>query len=127
MRHLVIDFWGCLRFPSEGQARQLLGEICAELELKPMAPPLVRWVTDGGLNDGMSGIVLIAESHIAFHDFRTHQQAYFDIISCKPFAFAPILARLIECFRPRAWNVKKIERLSLGVKSFQEEIEARAQ
>jgi S-adenosylmethionine decarboxylase len=59
---------------------------------------------------GVSGFVLIAESHIAIHTFPEHQQVWVDVFSCKGFDEIPAIDRIVEAFTLSATRVNKLER-----------------
>jgi S-adenosylmethionine decarboxylase len=59
---------------------------------------------------GVSGFVLIAESHIAVHTFPQHQQVWVDIFSCKGFDELPAIDRIVEAFGLQDTRIHKLER-----------------
>ncbi len=54
---------------------------------------------------GITGIVIIAESHLTFHSFVEKDFFFFDAFSCKPFNTDRMVEYVIEAF-----DVKKYER-----------------
>jgi S-adenosylmethionine decarboxylase len=59
---------------------------------------------------GVSGFVLIAESHIAVHTFPEHRQVWVDIFSCKGFDDVPAIDKIVDAFSLRSARVHKLER-----------------
>ena len=60
---------------------------------------------------GVSGVVVIAESHVAIHTWPEHGFAAVDIFSCSPsLDVASIRAALEEGLRPNRVNAQTIER-----------------
>jgi S-adenosylmethionine decarboxylase len=59
---------------------------------------------------GVSGFVLIAESHIAVHTFPEHQQVWVDIFSCKGFDEVPAIDKIVDAFGLVSTRVNKLER-----------------
>jgi S-adenosylmethionine decarboxylase len=59
---------------------------------------------------GVSGFVLIAESHIAVHTFPEHQQVWVDIFSCKGFDEIPAIDKIVEAFSLQDTRIHKLER-----------------
>jgi len=59
---------------------------------------------------GVSGFVLIAESHIAVHTFPEHGQVWVDIFSCKGFDDIPAIDKIVDAFSLRSTRVHKLER-----------------
>lgn len=54
---------------------------------------------------GITGVVIIAESHLTFHSFTEKDYFFFDIFSCKPFDTDLVERHVIETF-----GVKRHER-----------------
>lgn len=59
---------------------------------------------------GVSGFVLIAESHIAVHTFPGHGQVWVDIFSCKGFDEVPAIDKIVDAFSLRHSRVHTLER-----------------
>ena len=86
--HLTIDGYG--RNPdilqSEGFIYQLLDQYPVERGMTRIAPPYVlRYVGAKPEEWGVSGFVLIAESHISIHTFLEWCYVNVDVFSCKSF------------------------------------------
>ncbi|MDH4380125.1 MAG: S-adenosylmethionine decarboxylase [Vampirovibrionales bacterium] len=47
---------------------------------------------------GITGMVIIAESHITFHSFVEKDYFFFDLFSCKPFDVNPVKQIVAEAF-----------------------------
>lgn len=54
---------------------------------------------------GITGVVVIAESHITFHSFTEKDYFFFDIFSCKNFDVEQVVRYVVDAF-----GVKKYER-----------------
>jgi S-adenosylmethionine decarboxylase len=52
---------------------------------KMTLPLVVPWMDNGATVEGISGFVMIAESHISIHTFPEKNYIFIDIFSCKPF------------------------------------------
>ena len=60
---------------------------------------------------GLSGVVVIAESHITIHTWPEHQYSAIDIFTCGEDNIAQkIYEEIIEAFAPTTHSVKKITR-----------------
>lgn len=59
---------------------------------------------------GVSGFVLIAESHIAIHTFPEHGQVWVDVFSCKGFDDDPAISPILETFRIQSHRIHRLER-----------------
>ena len=60
---------------------------------------------------GLSGVVVIAESHITIHTWPEHQYSAIDIFTCGEENIAKsIYENIIDAFTPEAHSFQKIER-----------------
>jgi len=86
--HLMLDCYGC---PKEKLADmdlifETLDAFPAKIGMHKIMPPSVFKYTGKVPEDwGISGVVLIAESHISIHTFPDKEHAFIDIFSCKNF------------------------------------------
>ena len=87
--HLLLEAYGS---PKEklsdiGAISDLLDVYPEKLEMHKIMPPYVFKYDGGSVKEdwGISGIVLIAESHIALHTFPDKEFFTLDIFSCKDF------------------------------------------
>ncbi len=86
--HLIIDGFGGNRslLESEELVHQLLDDYPSQIGMTKVAPPYVfRYVGSKPEDWGISGFVLIAESHISIHTFPERCYVNIDIFSCKDF------------------------------------------
>jgi len=86
--HLIIDGYSSNSdiLQSEEFIYQLLDQYPAEIGMTKIAPPYVlRYVGAKPEEWGVSGFVLIAESHISIHTFVEQRYVNIDIFSCKSF------------------------------------------
>lgn len=87
--HLIVDGYGNNPelFANEGLIYQLLDQYPAEIGLTKIAPPFVfKYVGKvNPANWGVSGVVLVAESHIGIHTWVERRFVNIDIFSCKSF------------------------------------------
>jgi S-adenosylmethionine decarboxylase len=86
--HLIIDGFGSnpKLLESEDLLYQLLDDYPAQIGMTKVAPPHVfRYVGSKPEDWGISGFVLIAESHISIHTFPERGYVNIDIFSCKDF------------------------------------------
>jgi S-adenosylmethionine decarboxylase len=83
--HLIIDGYGSNSeiLQSEEFIYQLLDQYPAEIGMTKISSPLVLRYT--GEDWGISGFVLIAESHISIHTFVERCYVNIDVFSCKDF------------------------------------------
>ncbi len=86
--HLIIDgFGGNPRIlESEELIYQLLDHSPSQIGMTKIAPPYVfRYLGSKPEDWGISGFVLIAESHISIHTFPERCLVNIDVFSCKDF------------------------------------------
>jgi|SRR3989338_408334 len=105
--HLTLDGYGS---PKEKLAdKKLVTEALLNLpnllEMKRISKPQVLWYTGLIPEDcGVSGIVMIAESHISIHTFQEKNFITADVYSCKPFD----TEKTIEFFK-KQFGIKNLE------------------
>jgi len=86
--HVAIDGYGGdpKTLANEELVRALLDRFPAEIGMTKIAPPYVYRYDAGRPEDsGVSGFVLIAESHISIHTFPERGHVWVDVFSCKGF------------------------------------------
>ena len=86
--HLIADCYGCDRQRLEDLSLiyNFLGEYPAQMKMTKIMPPYVfRYDAKNPEDWGISGFVLIAESHISIHTFPEKNYLSLDIFSCKEF------------------------------------------
>jgi S-adenosylmethionine decarboxylase len=97
--HLAIDGYG--RDPNvmadEVLVRQLLDSYPAEIGMTKICEPyVVRYVGSKPEDWGVSGFVMIAESHISIHTFVERSFVNIDVFSCKEFDADKVVRDLTE-------------------------------
>ena len=100
--HLTIDGFGGNpeRLASEELVRALLDGCPERIGMTKIAPPFVqRYVGRKPEDWGVSGFVLIAESHIAIHTFPERGIVWADIFSCKGFDADEAVLSVAEAFQ----------------------------
>ena len=86
--HLIIDGYSSNSdiLQSEEFIYQLLDQYPAEIGMTKICPPYVlRYVGAKPEEWGVSGFVMIAESHISIHTFVEQKYLNIDVFSCKNF------------------------------------------
>jgi S-adenosylmethionine decarboxylase len=86
--HLMVDGYGCdpSRLNDKDFIHRFLDEFPEDIGMTKLMSPYVASYTedDRGLT-GLSGFVLIAESHVSIHTFPLEGYVSIDVFSCKPF------------------------------------------
>jgi S-adenosylmethionine decarboxylase len=86
--HLIIDGFGANPsiLENEELIYHFLDEYPSRIDMTKVAPPYVfRYVGTKPQDWGVSGFVVIAESHISIHTFPERRLVNVDIFSCKEF------------------------------------------
>jgi len=89
--HLTLDLYGCdhEKLGSHEFITKVLNEMPEELGMNKFSDPQVTEVPGQGLDSfdrgGVTGFVILVESHMAIHTFPEDGYASFDIFSCKEF------------------------------------------
>jgi S-adenosylmethionine decarboxylase len=99
--HLTIDGFGGDRelLSSESLVHSLLDTYPAEINMTKISEPFVLQYTGEKPEDwGVTGFVIIAESHISVHTFPERGYVWVDVFSCKEFEADGAVDRIIETF-----------------------------
>ena len=86
--HLMLELYGCDRqlLSNEPLIRRVLDEYPARVDMEKVSPVhLYNIETSNPLDAGLSGFVVIAQSHISLHAWPEYGEVAIDICSCKDF------------------------------------------
>jgi S-adenosylmethionine decarboxylase len=111
--HLVFDGHGCPaeRLSDLDGLYALLDRLPDQIGMTKIMPPYVfRHGRPGQPAAGLSGFVLIAESHISVHTFPDQGFANADVFSCEPFDAGIVLSALKKAFAPGRVEWKLFDR-----------------
>jgi S-adenosylmethionine decarboxylase len=85
-KHLIADMYGVEpnRLADAGFLRDVLAEATRASGLRPIAEPVVVpfAARSGCATSGVTGFILLAESHIALHTYPEHGFAGVDVFTC---------------------------------------------
>jgi len=87
--HLMLELYGCDRslLTNEELIRRVLDEYPARVDMERVSPVhLYDIETSNPLDAGLSGFVVIAQSHISLHAWPEYGEVDIDICSCKEFS-----------------------------------------
>ncbi len=113
--HLTLDLYECdeEKLSDINFIYRILDELPDLMEMRKISSPQVV-LHKGNPNSfdkgGISGFVLIAESHVSIHTFIGYGFASIDVFSCKPFNKEKIKNYLIENFGAKKVEENFIER-----------------
>ena len=121
--HLTADLRGCAATNAVMTAPVALGTAClaavAAAGLTPVGELFHRFATtDGAASAGITGVVLLAESHVAVHTWPELGAATLDVYVCNLGAdnsrrAEALLATLIDAFAPTSVERHALERGAL--------------
>jgi S-adenosylmethionine decarboxylase len=99
--HLMLELYGCSRevLTNEPLLRRVLDEYPGQVGMEKVSPVhLYDIETSNPLDAGMSGFVVIAQSHISMHAWPEYGEVDIDICSCKEFSQEDAIAFAREMF-----------------------------
>lgn len=111
--HLILDGYGCDRSKLEdiNLIYSFLDESPPQMEMTKIMPPYVFRYNGAIPEDwGISGFVLIAESHISIHTFPDKQYLSVDMFSCKPFDTQKAVETIQKYFSVVKYEIKVLDR-----------------
>lgn len=104
--HLIADFWQCERLDDialmESAMRAAVdaaGATLLHIHLHHFSP-----------NGGVSGVAVLAESHISVHTWPEYGFAAFDVFMCGDAKPELAIEHLAEVFQPQGMDLKTLER-----------------
>ena len=101
--HLLIDGYGgdAARLWDAEELKRFLDEYPLTLNMTKLCEPQVLTYEGPKVEDhGVSGFVVIAESHISFHTFPNRGYVNIDVFSCKSFDSEKVIRDVRGAFRP---------------------------
>jgi len=103
MRHVMLDLYGCdpALLADEAHLRRVLDEYPARIGMQKVSPVSLRDIrTSNPLDDGFSGFVIIATSHVSLHAWPPYGMVNLDIFSCNEFDEDEVIAFARAMFAP---------------------------
>jgi|TARA_Y100000310_G_scaffold345431_1_gene464932 S-adenosylmethionine decarboxylase len=112
-QHLTIDASSCngKKLTSQSRVYDILNNLPGKLGMIKMTlPHVVKWLDPGATIEGISGFVMIAESHISIHTFPEKDYVFIDVFSCKGFDVDNAVKLLVSAFEAKKHTKKVIKR-----------------
>ena len=100
--HLMLELYGCNRqlLSDEKLIRRVLNEFPGQVGMEKVSPVYLSQIeTSNPLDAGLSGFVIIAQSHISLHAWPEYGEVDIDICSCKEFSQENAIAFAKEMFK----------------------------
>jgi len=111
--HLMMDGYGCdpALLDDINYIYDFLSDYPAEMAMTKIMPPYVfRYEARKPEDSGISGFVLIAESHISIHTFPEKNYLSLDIFSCKPFDVDKAVKAVAKYFKIKKKELNVVNR-----------------
>jgi len=106
--NVFFDCSGCKKnsLNNKEKIKDFLIKLSDSIEMKRLCEPVIVFHEHSNPNEsGITGFVIIAESHISIHTYPEKSEAFVDVFSCTEFDFNKVIYVLNEFFSP-----KKIEK-----------------
>ncbi|MEK7451294.1 MAG: adenosylmethionine decarboxylase [Patescibacteria group bacterium] len=106
-KHLMVDAYGIKEKKlKDGKAiKNLLRGLPKKFKMRPLSSVVVKKVaTDHYPNWGISGFIMLYESHISLHTWPEEEYVAMDLYSCKDFNDKAIVEYL-----KKFWDAKKMK------------------
>lgn len=100
--HLMLELYNCDRklLEDEPLLRRVLDEYPAQIGMEKVSPVhLYDIATPNPLDAGMSGFVIIAQSHVSLHAWPEYNEVDIDICSCQEFSQEDAIAFAKQMFQ----------------------------
>ena len=113
MLHVMLDLYGCNAnlLENEAHLREVLDQYPARIGMLKVGPIELRYIkTNNPSDDGYSGFVIIATSHISLHAWAPYGMVNIDIFSCEDFDVASTVAFARRVFQTDDIEVHAIQR-----------------
>ena len=112
--HLIIDLKGCKNLERLSDKRfieSFLLELVRIAKMKAITKPNVLYYEHEDREEsGVTGFVIIAESHVSVHTYPFKESLYLDLFSCKIFDSKKITDYIKETFQPEIMTDRLIKR-----------------
>ena len=105
--HLMIDCYGCPRelLESLEHVYEFLDKSPMIIGMTKITPPYV-FIYNGTVAEewGVTGVVLIAESHLTVHTYPEQGVVFLDVFSCRPFNTDTLKEHCVGHFKPENFD-----------------------
>ena len=113
MQHVMIDLYGCspALLANEALLQQILDEYPDRIGMEKVSPVFLMDIqTSSPLDDGMSGFVIIATSHVSLHSWPCYGMVNIDVFSCEPFSPEEVVRFAVQMFQATDVELHVVER-----------------
>ncbi len=113
MLHVMLDLYGCNPnlLANEAFLRGVLDQYPTRIGMQKVGPVELRYIkTNNPSDDGYSGFVIIATSHVSLHAWAPYGMVNIDIFSCEDFEVAEVVAFARRMFQTNDVEVHAVQR-----------------
>lgn len=113
MLHVMLDLYGCNPdlLADEVLLRAVLEEYPNRINMVKVGPAELRYIkTSSPLDDGYSGFVIIATSHVSLHAWAPYRMINLDVFSCEEFSVEDVVAFACQTFQTTDVEVHTVRR-----------------
>lgn len=113
MQHVMLDLYGCdpELLANEAFLRQVLDEYPQHIGMEKVSPVMLQDIqTNDPMDDGFSGFVIIATSHVSLHAWPPYKMINIDIFSCEEFDVEDTVTYARLMFQTEDIEVHTVER-----------------
>lgn len=99
-KHLTLDCFEGEELDNENTIEKFLDELPSKINMTKISEPkIINYDANINEESGITGFVLIAESHISIHTYPKKNYAAIDVFSCKGFDEGKIVNYVKEKFK----------------------------
>lgn len=107
--HLMLDCFGCKNLNNFELVHSFLDELPGLIGMHKLAPPYI--IKQNKPNDqGVTGVVILEESHSSIHTFAQTGLITIDVYSCKDFDPKIVIGFVKEKFTPEKIDINFVQR-----------------
>lgn len=113
MQHVMLDLYHCnpQLLACEKFLRRILDEYPERIGMEKVSPVFLRDIkTSNPMDDGYSGFVIIATSHVSLHAWPPYGMVNIDIFSCEPFDEDEVVRFATTMFQTQDVEVNSVTR-----------------
>ena len=113
MLHVMVDLYGCspALLADEALLRRVLDQYPDRIGMEKVSPVFLKDIkTSSPLDDGMSGFVIIATSHVSLHAWPCYGMVNLDVFSCEDFSPEEVVRFALHMFQAQDYELNVVER-----------------